>query len=108
MKKARIHKGDAFASIHQAVSDMHEAGAVGKQTMLRFDGSCLIPVHQFTPEEIRVLRDREEVSRVVFARYLNVTKESISQWERGEKKPAEPSMKLLSLVKRKGLGAIAW
>jgi putative transcriptional regulator len=67
----------------------------------------LTPVHEFTPEEIRALRDREEVSQVVFAHYLNVTKESISQWERGQKKPAGPSLKLLSLVKRKGLNAIA-
>jgi len=107
IKKAKTYKSEAFAAIHQTVSDMHEAGAVSKQTMRRFDESCLTPVHEFTPEEIRALRDREEVSQVVFAHYLNVTKESISQWERGQKKPAGPSLKLLSLVKRKGLNAIA-
>jgi putative transcriptional regulator len=36
-----------------------------------------------------------------------VTKESVSQWERGEKKPAGTSLKLLSLVEKKGLSAIA-
>jgi putative transcriptional regulator len=31
----------------------------------------------------------------------------VSQWERGEKKPSGPSLKLLSLVKHKGLETIA-
>ena len=30
----------------------------------------------------------------------------VSEWERGEKKPSGPSLKLLSLVKSKGLEAI--
>lgn len=107
MNRARTYKSDAFAAIHQTISDMYEAGAVSKQTMHRFDESCLTPVHEFTAEEIKALRKREEVSQVVFAHYLNVTKESVSQWERGLKRPAGPSLKLLSIVMRKGLGAIA-
>jgi putative transcriptional regulator len=64
-------------------------------------------VHAFTPEEIRALREREEVSQSVFAHHLNVSKESVSKWERGEKRPAGSSLKLLSLVQKKGLAAIA-
>jgi len=64
-------------------------------------------VHPFTPEEIRTLREREAVSQLVFAHHLNVSKESVSQWERGEKRPAGPSLKLLSLIQKKGLSAIA-
>lgn len=56
--------------------------------MRRFDESCLTPVQEFTAKEIRDLRLREEVSQTVFAHYLNVTKDSVSQWERGQKKAA--------------------
>jgi putative transcriptional regulator len=38
---------------------------------------------------------------------LNVPTTLVSQWERGEKRPSGPSLKLLSLVKHKGLDAIA-
>jgi len=75
--------------------------------MRRFDEVCLTPVRPLAPEEIRALRERERVSQAVFARYLNVTTGLISQWERGEKRPVGPSLKLLTLVQRKGLGAIA-
>ena len=44
----------------------------------------------------------EDVSQSVFASYLNVTKDSVSKWMR-RKEPAGPSLKLLSLVERKGL-----
>jgi putative transcriptional regulator len=75
--------------------------------MRQFDESCLTPIHEFTPEEIQALREREQVSQTVFAHYLNVSKDSVSRWERGDKRPDGPSLKLLSLVEKKGLAAIA-
>jgi putative transcriptional regulator len=37
---------------------------------------------------------------------LNVKPKLASEWERGEKKPNGPSLKMLSLVKARGLEAI--
>jgi putative transcriptional regulator len=73
----------------------------------RFDETCLTPVHPLSPAEIRALREREGASQAVFARHLNVTPGLISQWERGEKHPQGASLKLLSLVRRHGLGTVA-
>jgi len=78
-----------------------------KQTMKRFDESCLTPVEKFTPEQIRAIREDNCASQAVFARYLNVSTGLVSQWERGEKSPGGASLKLLSLVKKKGLQTIA-
>ena len=63
-------------------------------------------------ETFRVLADemlrlRERASQAVFARYLNVTTGLVSQWERGEKRPRGASLKLLTLVAKNGLGAVA-
>ena len=107
MSRTKSYKNDIKAAIHQTASDLYEAGMLDKQTMRQFDASCLTPVQQFTAEEIRALREREEVSQTVFAQYLNVSKDSVSQWERGNKHPAGPSLKLLSLVAKNGLEAIA-
>lgn len=35
------------------------------------------------------------------------TRERVSQWERGERRPAGASLKLLALVDQRGLAAIA-
>ena len=90
-------------------NDKEAAASVGpsKATMREFDSMSLTPVERLTPQQIRSLREREQVSQPVFAQYLNVRKDAISKWERGEKRPDGPSLKLLSLVKAKGLQAIA-
>jgi putative transcriptional regulator len=107
MTKNKTYKSDLLAAIHETVSDYYEAGVINKQTMRHFDEACLTEVHDFTAEEIIALREREQVSQAVLARYLNVSKDSVSQWERGVKRPDGPTLKLLSLAERKGLAAIA-
>lgn len=109
MSKTNVkrYKSEAFAAIHETASGLHETGVINKKTMRRFDEACLTPVLELSPKEIRAIREQEQVSQSVFAHYLNVSITSVSQWERGEKKPAGPSLKLLCLVKKKGLASIA-
>ena len=100
-------EGGVLASVHKTAAGLHKAGLVDKATMREFDALCLAPVEPLAPEQIRALREREQVSQPVFARYLNVRKDAVSKWERGEKRPDGPSLKLLNLVKAKGLRALA-
>jgi putative transcriptional regulator len=96
-----------LAAIHEAVVALHSAGMVNKVTMRRFDEACLTPVEPISGEQIRALREREGVSQSVFANYLNVTASLVSKWERGEKRPSGPALKLLTLVEQRGLKAVA-
>jgi putative transcriptional regulator len=100
-------ENDILATVHRTAVGLHQAGLVDKATMREFDALCLTPVESLAPDEIRALREREQVSQPVFAQYLNVRKDAVSKWERGEKRPDGPSLKLLNLVKAKGLKAIA-
>lgn len=99
-------RDDVMAAIKETVEGLHAVGIVDKTTMREFDVLTLSPVRDLSPEEIRGIREREHVSQAVFAHHLNVNKSLVSQWERGEKRPAGPSLKLLSLVRDKGLSAI--
>lgn len=107
MAKTKTYKSEAMAAIHETVSDYYAVGAIDKKTMRHFDDTCLTPIHQFSAEEIRALREREQVSQSVLAHHLNVSKDAVSQWERGAKRPAGPALKLLTLIKKNGLSAIA-
>lgn len=104
---AKAYKSDLKAALHETVEGLHRIGLVDKRTMREFDESCLTSVEKLSPREIQALREREGVSQKVFARYLNVPVTLISQWERGERKPSGAAIKLLSVVKHKGLDAIA-
>ena len=101
------YRNPAMASVHETAEELHAAGLMNKKTMQTFDRLCLTPVKPLKSRQIRALRAREGVSQAVFARYLNVTTGLISQWERGEKSPSGPSLKLLSLVARDGIGLMA-
>ena len=101
------YRSDAFAAIHETMEGLHEVGVIGKLTMREFDDACLTPVRVLSPEEIKVLRIREHTSQPVFARYLNVSRNLVSDWERGVKKPGGPALRLLNIIQKKGLEAIA-
>ena len=101
------YRSEALAAAHEAALGLAEAGLMSKRTMRKFDEMCLTPVRDMTPEDIRALRLREHASQAVFARYLNVTTGLVSQWERGEKRPRGASLKLLTLVEKNGLAAVA-
>ena len=104
---SRKYRSEAMAAIHETMQAIHDVGAIDKQTMRRFDGACLTPIRPLLTEEIKAIREREHVSQTVFANYLNVTSSLVSKWERGEKRPAGASLKLLSLVEKKGLATVA-
>ena len=103
----KAYGSSILAAVHESVSDLYDAGLVDKRTMREFDEMCLTPVRQLSPAEIAALRMRENMSQPVFARHLNVTKSLVSQWERGEKKPRGASLKLLALIEKKGIAAVA-
>jgi putative transcriptional regulator len=101
------YRSDAMASLHETMEALHRVGAINKQTMRHFDEACLTRVRPLKPGQIKAIRQREHVSQTVFANYLNVTPNLVSKWERGEKRPSGPALKLLSLVEKHGLSAVA-
>jgi len=101
------YKSRIAAAVHEAMQDAFDAGVIDKRTMRGFDEQCLTKAEPLSALEIRKLRKREGVSQGVFARHLNVAVKLVGEWERGEKKPSGPSLKLLALVKARGLDAIA-
>jgi putative transcriptional regulator len=104
---SKKYRSEAMAAIHETMEALHHVGAIDKKTMRGFDVACLTPIRPLKPKEIKAIREREQVSQTVFANYLNVTSSLVSKWERGEKRPSGASLKLLSLVDKKGLEVVA-
>ncbi len=66
----------------------------------------MAPATPLEPEKIKAIREAQLVSQPVFARHLNVSKNLVSDWERGKKRPGGPALRLLSIIQRKGLEAV--
>ncbi len=106
MGVAKKYKSDIMRAVQEGVSDLYQAGVADKSMIQAFDKRCLTPVETMTPEDIRALRDREHISQSLLASYPYVSVNTVGQWERGEREPSGPSLKLLAVAKVNGLEAI--
>ena len=101
------YKSKIAEAIHETMRGAHKVGVIDKRTMREFDALCLTTVEELSPHQIRALREREKASQAVFASYLNVSTNLVSKWERGQKRPGGAALKLLSIVKERGLEVLA-
>jgi len=101
MRKSRI-----IDEMHETMRDLHAVSAVDKQTLRDFELRFLPPAN-YSPEDIKNLRERLHVSQSVFAVYLNASLSTVQKWENGEKRPSGAALRLLSIFERKGLEVLA-
>ncbi|MGI4861510.1 MAG: helix-turn-helix domain-containing protein [Janthinobacterium lividum] len=100
-------KSDAYEAIHANASGMYRSGTIDKTTMRRFDETCLAVPSSPEPEEIKRIREVQNVSQPVFARYLNTSESTVEKWESGTKRPSGMARKLLTIVQKHGLRVLS-
>jgi putative transcriptional regulator len=101
-KKSRI-----LSEVLESATDLHEAGAISTETLREFDALCLPQVPHYSANDIKKIRKANKASQGVFAAYLNVSKATVTAWEQDLKTPSSMGLKLLNIVDRKGLKALA-
>jgi putative transcriptional regulator len=104
--KARLRR-----EIVEMTEGQHRLGLVTdselQQVTMRMLGRDALPkVPPMSATEIVKLRARAGVSQAVFGGFLNVETQTISMWERGVRRPTGTALKLLHVVKVKGLDAL--
>lgn len=107
MATKRKFRSDISEAIHSSAAMLHEVGAVDKATMRDFDARHLIVPSGIEPAQIKQLREANNVSQPVFARYLNTSESTVEKWETGAKRPSGMALKLLSVVQKHGLRVLA-
>jgi putative transcriptional regulator len=95
----------------ETAEDMHKGGLLSrasydKITVRHLGDAAATKVAPITPEQIRAMRERANMSQAAFARHLNLSVGYVSQLERGAKQPTGAALALLNVIKRKGIGAI--
>ena len=90
-EKKQTGKARMRAEIVEITRGMHRLGMVSdaelEKTTLRMLGRDALPkVATLSPSEIVKVREHAGVSQAVMAGFLNVTVNTVSQWERGERR----------------------
>ncbi len=92
--------------MHETARGLHGVGLISKRRMGEYEALCNLQVGVMAPKQIKLLREKVRISQAVLAAVLNTSLSTVQKWEIGDKKPSGPSMKLLSLIQRKGLEAV--
>jgi putative transcriptional regulator len=103
MKSSKTKNSPILDAVHATAQDLLAHGFIDKRAMRRYDALCLEPIPSYSAEQIRSLRGRYRISQAVLASVLNTSLSTVQKWEIGEKHPGGPSLKLLSILDRKGL-----
>ena len=106
MSKKIKAKSRILEAVHDTANDLHRLGFIDKRKMSQFDFLCMKPIAEYDSSKIRALRDRYKISQAVLAAVLNTSLSTVRQWEIGANHPSGPSLKLLSILDRKGLEAL--
>ena len=93
-----MKKRNLFAEITEGFDALARARA-GKQT-LRTHDVVIHPVPEVTADELLALRERLNLSRSVFARYLRTNPRTLENWEQGRAKPNAQAALLIRLVEK--------
>jgi putative transcriptional regulator len=100
-------KSDISEAIHSSAAMLHKVGAIDKATMRDFDARHLAVPSGIEPAQIKQLREANNVSQPVFARYLNTSESTVEKWETGAKRPSGMALKLLTVIQKHGLHILA-
>ena len=92
--------------MHETAKDLHALGFIDKRALRSYDALCIEPASDYNPDQIRKLRSRYRLSQAVLAAMLNTSLSTVQKWEIGDKHPGGPSLKLLTILDRKGIEAL--
>jgi putative transcriptional regulator len=102
----RKTKSAILEAVHETAKGLYKAGVMEQTTLREFDRMCLPPVEPLEPEQIKQIRIASHVSQAVFAAVLNTSLSTVQKWEIGQKRPTGTALKLLHLVKTRGLDSV--
>ena len=92
-----MNKRNLFTELSTALTD----AKLHSENKLTLKTHVLETPHDLnmSPKEIVNLREKFNMSRGVFAKYLHTSSRTLENWEQGRSKPNEQAITLLKLVK---------
>ncbi|WP_431052071.1 helix-turn-helix domain-containing protein [Roseateles sp. L2-2] len=74
--------------------------------MRQLEWSGMLPPEPMSPQEIRSIREREDLDLYVFANMLNTTARVLRRWEQGLNRPTGPVLRFLHAIRARGMEGV--
>ena len=69
--------------VHESAKTLHDTGLPNEVSMREFDALCLPPVKIYSAMQIKRIRLKSKTSQGVFAAYLNTSKFTVKNGNKG-------------------------
>ena len=103
----RKRKSRLLGAILERSRRLHAYGAMTYGKWREFERSCSPLPEPMSSEEIKALVEQSELDYSIFARLLNTTPRLVLRWQQGLARPRGPELKLLHLIKERGLDGVS-
>lgn len=87
-----------FEDIMESLNELNDA-ANGKETGIVVHRFEVKEVESFSPEEIKLIRNKAEMTQKIFAACIGVSVKSVEAWEGGRSRPDGAARRLISLIR---------
>lgn len=94
-------------TINDIAKSLDRIDAIDKKTLRDLVDDELPILHEYTGDEIQKIRKKQKLSQAVFAMYLNISPATIRSLEQGKRHAHGAILKLLNIVDRYGVSALA-
>jgi putative transcriptional regulator len=93
MKHSKLGK-----EIIEGLKEIIEIQEKRKLAKLNKNSVAILPIDNFKPEEIKLIRQKFEMSASVFAKMLGISSKTVEAWESGLRKPTGAYSRLLQII----------
>ena len=102
----RKRKHELIKSLLRTSRELHACGAFSDDGMRRIEYAGMMPPEPLTQDDLRIVREQAADSVYALARMINSTARRLRRWERGIGKPKGAELRLLRLMRDRGVQAI--
>jgi len=98
------------ADLAESALDLDGLGLIDQRRLASIKALCLDEPPTYSARRVAAIRiGKARMSQSVFAKLLNVSVSTVQKWEApaADKHPSGAAAKLLQIIERKGVGAIA-
>ncbi len=92
--------------ILETIEGLYKTGTINEITLREVNAMALPEIKPYSPRFISHLRRKLQLSQAALARFINTSVYTVQKWEQGAKKPSGPALKLLHIIKEKGLAGV--
>lgn len=97
------HKKSPGRDLIRGLTDLRDAMQAGDNLPARFTMRTVelhLEPREYTPEEVRAIRDSLKASQGVFAKLLGISIKTLQAWEQGHNLPSPMARRLLDTIER--------